>query len=374
MKIDIDTQTFVRFWLVVIGFAVAGYAIYSARTALIILGSALFLALALNAPVSWLARHLPQRSRVGGTLIAYIVVVALLGAFATLVIPPIVQQTAKFIETVPTIVDGATTQYRGVNNVIQKYHLEGQVDEAVNSIKANASGWAGKLGSNVIGSLSSIVSFFVSLILVLVLSFLMLIEGPALLKKLWGLYDDQLTMEYHRHLADRMYNVVNGYVVGQLTVSSIGATIMGVFVFLLSLLFNVPGNLAIPAAAIYFVLSLIPMFGSTIAAAIIGLLLLLNDPTAAIVFVIGFIIYQQIENNLIAPTIQSKKMELTALWILAAVTIGLYVFGIAGGIISIPIAGCLKVLFDDYTEHTKKKRAKSERPLAKLAKKAGLES
>lgn len=370
VKIQIDTVTFVRFWLVVIGFALAALAIYSARSALIIIGSALFLALVLNSPVSWVAKYLPGKSRVGGTAIAYIVVVAFIGAFVTLVVPPIVQQTAKFAQTVPTIVDGATTQYQGIHSVIDKYQLQDQVDSAVNSIKENASGWAARVGSNVIGSLSSIAGFFVSLILVLVLSFLMLVEGPRLLRKLWGLYDDQERMESHRDLANRMHSVVTGYVVGQLTVSAIGSSIMGMFVLVLSLLFNnVPGNLAIPAVAIYFILSLVPMFGSTIAAALIGLLLLLNDPTAAIVFIIGFIIYQQIENNLIAPTIQSKKMELTALWILVAVTIGLYVFGIVGGIISIPVAGCLKILFDNHLDQTKRARAANSKPLAKLVKK-----
>lgn len=369
-KIDADTQTFVRFWLVPLGIVVAGYAIYSARTALIIIGAALFLALALNGPVSWIERHLPGKSRIGGTALSFVLVVAFLGAFFTLVVPPIVQQTAKFVATVPSIVDGATTQYKGINNLITKYHLEDQVDDATASIKKNASRWAANVGGNVIGSLSSIGSFFISLLLALVLSFLMLVEGPVLLRRLWDLYDDQPKMEYHQHVLQRMYHVVNGYVVGQLTVAGIGATLMGLFVFVLSFLFDVPGNLAIPTAAIYFVLCLIPMFGSTIAAVLIGLLLALNDPVAAIVFAIGFIIYQQIENNVISPTIQSKRMELTALWILIAVTIGLYVFGIAGGIISIPIAGCLKVLFDDYLVHAKRERQKSQRPLARLVKKS----
>lgn len=80
-RIDIETQTFVRFWLVVIGFALAALAIYSARDALVILGVAFFLALALNKPVSTLAKYLPGKSRVGGTAIAFIIVVALLGGF-----------------------------------------------------------------------------------------------------------------------------------------------------------------------------------------------------------------------------------------------------------------------------------------------------
>jgi predicted PurR-regulated permease PerM len=137
---------------------------------------------------------------------------------------------------------------------------------------------------------------------------------------------------------------------------------------------NVPANLALPTIAIAFILSLIPMFGATIAGILVSLLLLFNDVTGGIAFAIYFVIYQQIENNFISPTIQSKKVELSALVVLASVTIGLYVFGLAGGIISIPIAGCIKVLIDEYLEHAKKKRVQSEKPLAKLVKKLHGES
>ena len=127
--------------------------------------------------------------------------------------------------------------------------------------------------------------------------------------------------------------------------------------------------LAIPAAAITFILSLIPMFGATIGGILITALLAFNDVGAAIVYVVFFVIYQQIENNFISPTIQSKRLELSALTILASVTIGLYLFGIAGGIISIPIAGCLNVLLDTYLENMRLKREKVSHPIAKLTKK-----
>jgi predicted PurR-regulated permease PerM len=55
--------------------------------------------------------------------------------------------------------------------------------------------------------------------------------------------------------------------------------------------------------------------------------------------------------------------------VLGAVTIGLDLFGLAGGIISIPIAGCLKVLLEDYLQRARKNRVRSEKPLVKLAKK-----
>jgi len=333
VRIEIDTKTFVRFWLVVIGFALAAIAIYSARAALVILGAALFLALALNGPVSWLANRLPGKSRVGGTAIAYVTVVALLGAFVFLVVPPIVQQSAKFAETVPGLVDTATQQWHGLNELVTRYHLESQAEDAINSVKNGAAGWAANAGGNVISGLGSAFGLIASVFLTLVLSFLMLIEAPMWLNRLWGVYNDQERMEYHKKLFTRMYRVVTGYVTGQLTVSAIGATFAGLTVFILSFIFpSVPVNLALPTVAIAFVFSLIPMFGATVGGILVTILLGFNDITAAIVFAVYFIVYQQIENNFIAPTIQSKAVELSALAVLASVTVGLYVFGIAGGI------------------------------------------
>jgi predicted PurR-regulated permease PerM len=370
VRIEIDTKTFVRFWLVVIGFAFAILAIYSAGTPLIMLGVALFLALALNRPVTFLAKYLPGKSRVWPTAAAFIIVVILLGLFIFLVVPPIVQQTLKFAETVPGLIETATTQWKGLSTLIDKYHLQPQVDSAMETIRNNTTGWAANIGSNVLNGLGSIASLVVSSLFVLVLTFLMLVEGPMWLSRLWGVYNDEDRMEYHRNLVHKMYHVVTGYVTGQLTVSGLGALSSGLVVFILSLIFpHIPANLTLPAVAIAFTLSLIPMFGATIGGVLISVLLAFNDLTAGIVFAVFFIIYQQIENNFISPTIQARKLELSALTVLASVTIGFYVFGLAGGIISIPIAGCLKVLLEDYLARARKNRVKSEKPLAKLVKK-----
>lgn len=369
VRIEIDTKTFVRFWLVVIGFALAILAIYSARTALVILGAALFLTLALNEPVTRLARHLPGRSRIGGTAIAFVAVVAVLGAFLFLVVPPIVQQTMRFVDSVPGLVESAREQSHGLNAFVEHYHLQSQVNQIVDSVKNSATGWAADFGKNAAAGIGSLIGTLTSMLLVLVLSFLMLVEGPAWVQRLWALYHDEDRMEHHRELAHKMYSVVTGYVTGQLTVSAIGAAASGLTVFVLSFFFHVPANLALPTVAITFTLSLIPMFGATIAGVIIAILLAFNDLTAAIIFIVFFFLYQQIENNFVAPTIQSRKLELSALTVLAAVTIGLYVFGLAGGIISIPIAGCLRVLLDDYLSRAKRSRRRSEKPLARIARK-----
>lgn len=351
-RIDIDTRTFVRFWLVPFGLALAALLIVQAQTALIILGVSLFLALALNGPVSLIARRLPGRSRVGATALAYIAVLLVLSAVIFLVIPPIVQQTAKFAQSFPALVDNTTRNWTDLRNLVEQYNLQGQLDSALLSIKDAAGGWAGNIGKTVVGGIGSFFSFFAGLILVIVLTFLMLIEGPLWLKRIWRLYADKDKMEQHRRVAGRMYAVVSGYVTGQLTVSAIGAVCAGLFVFILSFIFpTVDSGLAMPTAAITFLLSLIPMFGATIGGVIITLLLALNSVPAAVIYGIFFVVYQQIENNFISPHIQSKRINLSALMILSAVTIGLFMFGVVGGIIAIPIAGSIRILIEEYLDN-----------------------
>lgn len=347
--VHIDTRTFVRFWVVVIALGLIGYLAYNARVALIIVGASLFLALALNGPVSQIAKRLPGKSRVGATAIAYVAIVLLLGAIVFLVIPPVIQQTAKFAQTLPTFVDTATKSWDGLRGVIDQYNLQPQVDSAVNSIKDSAAGWASNVGKSVVTGIGSIVTFLFSLFLVLVLTFLMLIEGPGWMKQMWGMYANKKRMETHKRVLGRIYGVIQGYITGQLTVSTIGATLAGFTIFVLSLIFPaLPANLAMPAVAVTFTLSLIPMFGSTIGAGIILILLAFSSLPAAIVYLIYFIVYQQIENNFIAPHIQARKNELSALAVLVAITVGLYMFGIVGGIIAIPIAGTIRVLIDEH--------------------------
>ncbi len=374
VRIEIDTKTFVRFWLVVIGFAGVILALYSARAALIILGTSLFLALALNGPVSRLARHLPDRNRTLSTAISFLAVMLFLGAVIFLVIPPIVQQTVKFIDSAPEMVRTLSTQWQGFGDIVEKYHIQPQVDQAVASMQADAARWVAGFGKNFVSGIGSAFALFAASLLVLALTFLMLVEGPEWMKRIWGLYRDERRLRHHKHIVNRMRQVVSGYVGGQLTVSGIGALCAGATVFVLAQFFHeVPANLALPTIAICFVLSLIPMFGATIAGVIVSLLLAFNSLPAAIIFVVYFVVYQQLENNIISPRIQSKRIELSPLAVLAAVTVGLYVFGIAGGIISIPIAGCIKVLIESYLERSREARNQErskEKPFAKLVKKS----
>jgi len=112
------------------------------------------------------------------------------------------------------------------------------------------------------------------------------------------------------------------------------------------------------------------MVGTTIGGILVALVLLLNSPLAALVFVIFFVIYQQIENNIISPPIQSKTVELSVLWVLMAILIGASLFGLIGGLISIPIAGSLRVLLVDYLDRKELRRNAAKKPHAKVTAKS----
>ena len=90
------------------------------------------------------------------------------------------------------------------------------------------------------------------------------------------------------------------------------------------------------------------MFGPVIACIINTVLLFVNSPWAAFSFFLFYLIYQQIENNIIAPRVQGKGLGLPPVIILISIIIGMYAFGLIGCLIAIPIAGCIKVIIDEY--------------------------
>lgn len=371
VKIDIDTKVFIRFVLVVLGFGLAILTIYKTRGALQLLGVSVFLALALNPPVSRLTKQLPSKSRIGATAIAYLAVLVLLGGFLVLIVPPVIEQSAKFANTVPDLIDKANSQRYIFDDFIQRYGLEDTVDTAVEDAKAQASSVAANLGNTLVGGVGTILGGLANLLFVLVLTFLMLIEGPAWMRRMWGLYDDQQKLERHQSLVHRMYRIVTGFVNGQLAVAAIAAVTTLVVLLTLSATLGLPANLAVPLSVVIFLTGMIPMIGATIGATLVTLVLLFNSPTAALIFLVYFVVYQQIENNFISPTIQSKNVELSALTILVAILIGITLGGLLGGIVAIPVAGCLRVLLLDQLELARKKRLQDQvNPVKKLIKKA----
>lgn len=375
VKIEIDTKTLIRFWLVIFGFIIFAGLIWVAKDVLIMIIIAAFLALALNDPVARITKILPgsNKNRVAATAVAYLTIVLVLGALISLLTPIIADQVKHFSKDLPQIVKNYTGEESGIRRFIVENHLEGMISQAVDSITRSINSSVSKLGDFFFGSIASIVGWLISLFMILAMAFLMLVEGPDLIDKIFKVFYTDKTLEKdHRRILSRMYGTVSGYVSSIVTICSISATCGSIATAILALIFGLPIALVPPIAVLLFIFGMIPMVGATIAGLLSAVILGLNAPTAGLFFLIYFLIYQQVENNVISPMIQARNNQLSALIIFVALTIGVYAFGLLGALLAIPLAACVKILVQEQLKSRKRRtREENSEKFVELLKKIG---
>lgn len=105
---------------------------------------------------------------------------------------------------------------------------------------------------------------------------------------------------------------------------------------------------------------LIPIFGPIAGAGISAVIIFIESPIKALIFLIFDVIIQQVQENVIYPAIATAQVGLPAVWVLASVTVGGSLFGIVGMLISIPVASVLYTLVHEKIEQRLRKRGFSE--------------
>lgn len=365
LKLSISTGTFVRFWLVILGFIVLAGAIWIARTPLIMLAISFFLALVLNRPVSFLARHLPGKSRTLAILIAYLIVAAMIGVLLVTIVPIFVRQLSNYISDLPNMINQLRNNSGWFSDLLSHYHLTDQFNKWLLDMEAQLGNFAASFGKTFVATMSNVFAVLGNICLVMFATFFMLVEAPDWEEKFWRLlYDDSAKRHHHKLMARKMYNVISGYVTGQAVVGVISGTFTAVVVGILAMVFNFDITLIWPSWITIFLMVFVPMFGAVIGGTVVSLLLLVYSLPAAIIYAIIFTIEQQVENNVIQPRIQSKHIDISALLILIAITLGLQVGGLLGALVAIPLAGCIVVLARDIV-HNQQKESVAERTLVR---------
>lgn len=353
VTVTISTRTIVRVLLLILVFIIGLQALHKAQHALVLIFIAFFLALALNAPVHKLASVLPgakKGSRPLATTLSFLIVAVLLAAFIASLVPPLVRQTQNFINAAPHLVSDLQSQDSGVGRLVHKYHLEGQVQTASTQLADRLK----HTGGTAVSTISRIGSSVFSTLTILALTFMMLVEGPRWVTFFRELLPDRLQADADR-LSLQMYGVVKGYVNGQVALAALAALLIAPALFIL--------HVSYPAALIVviFICGLIPMIGHTIGAIIVTLVALLHSPAAAITILIYYIVYQQVENYLIQPRIQANTTNMSPLLVFGAVVIGISFSGLVGGLVAIPVMGCIRILLLDYLHRRQILEAKPHR-------------
>lgn len=347
-KLSIDTKTFLRFWLVLIGLVIVGLLLFKASAGLLILGASLFFALAISPLVNKLASIIPGEGRKLPIALSYIIVSGFVAGFVAIVIPTVFNETQRFVSSLPEVFNNASFDLGfidAVGNRIGISNMHEQIGTAINDFSLN---FIKEFGNNLFATLGTVGNILTSAILILVLGFFMLVEGPEIVHSFWNNFRSHKKSDKIRTVVTRMSQVVSKYVSSAITVSLINACCTTITVFILSLCLGFSSGLALPLGLITGLMSLIPMFGSLLGGALVSILLAFNNWPAGLIFLAYTIIYLQIESNIISPKIQGKGMRLPALIVLASVTIGMYMFGLIGAIVSIPIAGCIKILLEEF--------------------------
>src|SRR5687767_8232350 len=298
VNLNISNRMVIRVLLLVFAAMLALSALQKASHALLLIFTAFFLALALNGPVHWLGQRIPGKrkgSRTVATAISFLIIILLLGGFLASIVPPLVRQTNNFIKAAPQLIEDAQKADSPIGQFVQRYSLEEQVqefsDEVGDRLK-NAGGVA-------VSTASTIGSSIFTTLTILVLTFMMLVEGPRWLRLLKDIIPDE-HHERTERLARGMYKVVKGYVNGQVVLAALAAILILPVLIIL--------DVSYPAAlfVVIFICGLIPMVGHTIGAVFVSLVALFTSPWAALIVLGYYFLYQQIENYLVQPRIQAN--------------------------------------------------------------------
>lgn len=345
IAITITTETFIRLAILTVGTITLIVAIHKSAHALLLVFTAFFLALALNAPVHALSRRLPGKrkgSRKLATILSFLIVVLLLGGFIASIAPPLVRQTSDLASAAPKLVRDFRSQDSTTGRFIRDHKLQKQVDNVSNQLSSRLK----NIGGSAFSTIRRIGSSIFSLLTILVLTFMMLIEGPGWIRLFREIVPDKHHAVVDR-LANDMYRVVKGYVNGQVLLAALASVLIIPAILILGISYPVA------LMVIVFVCGLIPLVGHTIGAVIITTVALFDSTTSAIIILTYYILYQQLENILIQPRIQANSTDMSPLLVFMSVVIGVSFGGLIGGLVAIPVAGCLRIAILEYLKQKK---------------------
>ena len=330
-----STRAIAKVILVTVAILAVLYFIYEIRSILRLVFIAIFLAVALGPAVDFFQK----RARVPRSVAILLTYLSILGAIfglGLLVVPPIVNGVDKFAHAVPGYVQDIRNN-KTLRKYDNKYHVTDKLDQEAKKLPNRLGDAAGALTSVTVGVFSTLVQ----LVTVLVLTFFFLKDGQRMIE--WCLRQQPPgRAQRARAVLDDVYGAVAGYVVGNLLISVIAGTSTYVVLSILSVPF------AVPLAVLMAFLDLIPLVGATIGGVIIGIVAAISDfPTAVIVWAIFFIVYQQVENNLLQPVIYRHTVAVHPLLVLVAVLIGGSRLGVLGALLAIPVVAGLQILVKD---------------------------
>jgi predicted PurR-regulated permease PerM len=334
---EIRTRTVVKVLAITTLFVGMIYVARLAEHELIWIATAFFLALALNPAVERVSRYMPWKSRGLATASVFLAGLALIAGLIAVFVPPLVSQTDSLVKNYPRYINNIQHSNNFVGHLDQRYHFVKQLNANQHQIES----YLTKASKSLVSVVKQIFSSLLATLVVLSLTFFMLIEGPGWMQAVWRKQPPG-KRDHRKLLAHQMYRSVTGYVTGNFLTSLIAAVETSLLLFILGVPF------AIPLGLLVGFLDLIPLVGATMGAIVVALVALFHSLTAAVIVIVFFILYQQVENHILQPIVYSKTVQVSPLLVLISILLGAALAGILGALVAIPAAASAQILARDY--------------------------
>lgn len=299
---------------------------------------ALIVSTVLWPPTGWMARHGVPKAL--AAIISLIGSLAAVGGVIALIAPSIVEQSVQLADQTSEAITKVQDWLRGPPLNIRDEQLDGVLDQLSSTLQDRGD----QIATGVFTGVSAVGSFMVTVVLVLVLTFFFIKDGPRFLpmvRRVTG-------RNAGRHLTEvltRAWNTLGGYIRTQAIVSFVDAALIGLALVIL----GVP--LAWALAVITFIAGFIPIVGAFTAGALAVLIALVaNGLTTAIIVLVVIVAVQQLEGNILQPILQSRAMNLHPVVVLLGVAAGSTLFGIIGAFLAVPVLAVVAVILRYISE------------------------
>jgi predicted PurR-regulated permease PerM len=332
VEVSISTRTI----LMIAAIVAIAFALGSIGDVLLLLFVSIFSIAVLSPVVHEMERRLPWgRALCATVLVLGIVLLSLV--FVVVLLQAVVDGFQNFSEALPGLVDQARHSdlgglINGPSNALDV--LKAHTSEITSGL-GRASGGLARVGVSAFGAVTLVFS-------VTFLTLFGLVDEPRVRSGVGSLFYRDSRERYER-ITDRIIKTTSRYMLGNLAISLICGTVYGVTAVILGL----PHALAL--AVIAGILDLIPNIGALLAGIIIGIVALSVSLGALIAFVIVIVLYQQIENYVLQPTIIGRAARVSGFTVIVSVLVFGSLFGVIGAIIGVPIAAALQIVAEELS-------------------------
>ena len=327
--------------VIVIGLVLASGAglalVWATRRVLIWILVAAFFAVALKPLVDLLERRL-VRHRALATLLVFLATFALLAAVGTVIVVPLADELGRFVDRAPELLRETRAGRGPFARVLDRVGLLEYARSHADQIQR----YGGDLGQPAVGLVRGVLETLAGVVTVVALAYLMVLEAPRIIRGTLGLVGDG-PADRLRRIGRETSRTITGYLSGNLLIS----VLCGGLTYLVLLLTGVPYAAVI--ALVVAVADLVPLVGATVGAVLAGGAAFLHSPTAGVVVLVFFVVYQQVENHLLQPVIMSRAVRLNPLTVLISVLVAAELAGLLGALLAIPAAGVAQILLREFT-------------------------